>query len=93
MLAPPEGERPSNIHVRSAGSANERYALLFRDYLCADSAARHAWGNFKVRLAHIAPDLQAYGQVKDPATDVVIRAAEAWASETGWNVGCARPLG
>jgi GrpB-like predicted nucleotidyltransferase (UPF0157 family) len=27
--------RPSNIHVRRLGAANQRYALLFRDYLRA----------------------------------------------------------
>ena len=53
VLGPPQGHRSSNVHVRAAGSANERYALLFRDYLRADPAAREAWGEFKARLAAV----------------------------------------
>jgi len=34
------GEHPGNVHVRRAGSPNERYALLFRDFLRADVNAR-----------------------------------------------------
>src|SRR5712692_7484288 len=30
---PPEGQRPTHLHVRAHGRANQRYALLFRDYL------------------------------------------------------------
>jgi len=30
------GDRRANIHVRIAGRRNQRYALLFRDYLRAD---------------------------------------------------------
>jgi len=86
VVTPPEGQRPSNVHVRAAASANERYALLFRDYLRADSAARQAWGEFKTRLAAIADSRESYGQVKDPATDILMLAAEPWATETAWTV-------
>ena len=30
---PPAGQRPTHMHVRILGRANQRYALLFRDYL------------------------------------------------------------
>src|SRR5262245_53655063 len=32
---PPAGQRRTNTHVRVQGRANQRYALLFRDYLRA----------------------------------------------------------
>jgi hypothetical protein len=44
----------ANVHVRVAGSPNERYALLFRDYLRAERPARDAWAEFKTRLAAVA---------------------------------------
>jgi dephospho-CoA kinase len=78
------GAPPSNVHVRVRGRANQRYALLFRDYLRADERAREAWGEFKRRLARHVSDLPAPGQIKDPATDVLVRAADSWADHVGW---------
>ena len=85
VFAPPVGARASNLHVRAAGAPNARYALLFRDYLRADGPARDAWGAFKRRLADSVPDLFAYGQIKAPATDMLMIAAERWAADTGWS--------
>ncbi len=85
VFGPPDAERPSNVHVRVRGRPNERYALLFRDYLRADERARQAWGEFKRRLARQVNDLSAYGRIKDPATDVLVLAAEGWAERVGWN--------
>jgi len=80
VFGPPNGERPTNVHVRVQGRANERYALLFRDYLRANGPARQAWAEFKLRLAsHFPNDLAAYGRLKDPATDLLMVAAEEWA--------------
>jgi GrpB-like predicted nucleotidyltransferase (UPF0157 family) len=85
LFGPPEGERPSNVHVRAAGSPNERYALLFRDFLRADERARDLWGGFKERLAEETDhDLELYTELKDPATDVLIASAEEWARAAGW---------
>jgi GrpB-like predicted nucleotidyltransferase (UPF0157 family) len=81
----PPGERPVHVHVRVAGSRNERYALLFRDFMRAHPDARDGWALFKTELARIASDTQDYVEVKDPATDVVMVVAEKWAAETGWN--------
>jgi GrpB-like predicted nucleotidyltransferase (UPF0157 family) len=81
----PPGERRVHVHVRVAGSPNERYALLFRDFMRAHPEARDAWAIFKAELARIADDTQDYVEVKDPATDVVMVVAERWAAETGWN--------
>ncbi|TDD11119.1 GrpB family protein [Nonomuraea diastatica] len=84
VFAPPVGARRSNIHLREMGGPNVRFALLFRDYLRADEAARLAWGAFKKRLALSVSDLIGYGQIKAPATAVLMMAAERWAAETGW---------
>ena len=85
VFRPPAGTRTGNVHVRVAGRPNERYALLFRDFLTQDQAAREDWAEFKRRLARaVRPDLPTYGQIKDPATDVLMAAAERWVRETGW---------
>ncbi|MFD9882708.1 GrpB family protein [Streptomyces alboflavus] len=84
VFAPPPGARRCNVHLRAEGGPNARFALLFRDYLRADETARHAWGAFKQRLALSVPDLPGYGQIKAAATEVLMTAAERWATETGW---------
>ncbi len=81
--APPDARRV-HVHVRVAGSPNERYALLFRDFMRAHPDARDAWVIFKRELAKICDDVQDYVEVKDPATDVVMVTAERWAADTGW---------
>jgi GrpB-like predicted nucleotidyltransferase (UPF0157 family) len=86
VFAPPVGERATNIHIRRADGPNARFSLLFRDYLRADPAARDAWGAFKQRLAQSVPDLADYGQIKAPATTLLIQAAERWATESHWTV-------
>lgn len=85
LFGPPAGERPSNIHVRVAGAPNERYALLFRDFLRANDRARDLWGSFKRRLAaETGGDRELYASLKDPATDVLLATAEEWARQTDW---------
>ena len=86
VFAPPIGVRSCNVHLRESTGPNARYALLFRDYLRADEPARRAWGAFKQRLAVSVPDLMDYGQIKAPATDILMAAAERWAVDTGWDV-------
>jgi dephospho-CoA kinase len=61
VFAPPVGARRCNVHLREDGGPNVRFALLFRDYLRADEAARRSWGAFKKRLAQSVPDLADYG--------------------------------
>jgi dephospho-CoA kinase len=84
VFAPPVGARRCNVHVRQVGGPNVRFALLFRDFLRADEATRQAWGAFKKRLALSMPDLLDYGQIKAPATAVLMAAADRWAAATGW---------
>lgn len=84
----PETERPMHLHVRQAGRANQRYPLLFRDYLRATPAAAEAYRQIKVALARLHPnDVEAYYDVKDPVCDLIIDAAERWARETGYEMG------
>lgn len=85
--APPD-QRPTHLHIRQAGRANQRYALLFRDYLRADPGASAAYGQIKTALARLHPnDLDAYYDVKDPVCDLIIAAAELWATATGYTSG------
>lgn len=74
--------------MRGAGRANQRYALLFRDYLRETPTAADAYGRVKLALAAQHPDdAVAYYAVKDPVCDLVVEAAEHWAVATGWTVG------
>lgn len=85
---PPPAWRPSHLHVRQAGRANQRYALLFRDYLRAAPATAEAYRQVKEALARLHPDdPEAYYDVKDPACDLIADAAERWAAATGWQPG------
>lgn len=77
----------ANVHVRVEGRANQRYALLFRDYLRAHPAAAAAYAELKRRLADELRDVDRYAEVKDPACDLIIAAAEEWAVATGWQPG------
>ncbi|MGZ4136429.1 MAG: GrpB family protein, partial [Actinomycetota bacterium] len=80
----PPGTRPAHVHVRIAGRANARYALLFRDFLRTHPAETTAYAELKRRLAVVAPDSATYADTKDPVCDLIYFAAERWASEVGW---------
>ena len=82
-----DGERRANIHVRVEGRANQRYALLFRDYLRTHSQTTEAYAELKRRLAAHMPDTATYADVKDPAVDLIALAADDWAAATGWQPG------
>ena len=81
---PPEGQRPTHLHVRLQGKPNQRYPLLFRDYLRAHPATAEAYAELKRRLAANLADPYTYPDVKDPAVDLIYLAAEEWAKRTGW---------
>ncbi|MGI8404709.1 MAG: GrpB family protein [Thermomicrobiales bacterium] len=84
----PETQRPMHLHVRQAGCANQRYPLIFRDYLRASPAALGAYQQVKVALARLHPhDADAYYDIKDLVCDLIIDAAERWARETDYAVG------
>jgi GrpB-like predicted nucleotidyltransferase (UPF0157 family) len=71
--------------VRLTGSPNERFALLFRDWMSAHPEAVIAYSAIKRSLVAVIPDLDTYAQVKDPIVDLVIVIAEESATTTGWN--------
>jgi GrpB-like predicted nucleotidyltransferase (UPF0157 family) len=83
---PPPGQRNTHMHVRILGRPNQRYALLFRDYLRAHPAAAAGYAALKRTLAqYMGEDRQAYTLIKDPVCDIIQSAAEDWAAATGWD--------
>ena len=80
-------QRSANIHMRIQGRLNQRYPLLFRDYLRCRPATARAYAELKRRLAANLADPQTYPDVKDPAVDLIYLAAEEWAAATGWVMG------
>jgi len=78
----------ANIHIRLQGRANQRYPLLFRDYLRAHPAIANAYGQVKLALiTHQLNNPDAYYDVKDPVCDIIILGAEDWAATTKWEPG------
>jgi len=75
---PPPGQRRTHLHVRALGRPNQRYALLFRDFLTAHPDFAAAYGELKRRLAAGLRDLDDYPDVKDPACDLIYLAAKRW---------------
>lgn len=84
VFAPPAGGRPVNVHVRTAGSATTRLALLFRDHLRAHPVRTRWWSELKTEAATAAVDLAGYGRIKYPAWCLLMELAEAWARDTRW---------
>jgi GrpB-like predicted nucleotidyltransferase (UPF0157 family) len=88
LFKPPAPQRPTNVHVRVTGRANQRYALLFRDYLRAHPATAQAYAQVKHALAkYHADDVDAYYDVKDPVCDIIMGGAEVWAAAIQWDAG------
>lgn len=82
----PEGQRRSNVHVRIQGNPNQRYALLFRDYLRAHPNSARSIELIKRELVkRHAEDEDAYYDIKDPVYDLIWDAAQDWARQTGWS--------
>jgi GrpB-like predicted nucleotidyltransferase (UPF0157 family) len=87
LPAAPGGGRRTHIHIRQLGLPNQRYPLLFRDYLRASRPARENYALIKRALARLHPDdAEAYYHVKDPVCDLILDAAEYWAAATGWRL-------
>ena len=88
VFKPPESKRATNVHVRIEGRTNQRYPLLFRDYLRAHPSIAEAYAQVKQGLiAHGFDDAETYYAVKDPVCDIIMGGAEAWAEATEWVVG------
>lgn len=84
----PDGGRVVHLHVRAAARANQRYALLFRDFLRANDDMANAYAELKRRLAAVlGENIKSYPDVKDPVCDLIIYAAEEWAKKVRWDIG------
>ena len=86
LFKPQARQRPTNVHVRLPGRANQRYALLFRDYLRAHRPIALGYAQVKIAVVKYHPedDMDAYYDIKDPVCDIIIGGAEYWATTTGW---------
>ena len=81
------GDRRTHIHVRRAGSFNEQFALLFRDFLRSHPGSAAAYATLKYDLAaeFSAPEQRhEYVMAKVPFVWETMRAADEWAGEVGW---------
>jgi GrpB-like predicted nucleotidyltransferase (UPF0157 family) len=82
----PEGERRVHIHLRELGRFNQRYALLFRDYLRSSEVVRREYEMLKRRAAQLFPDsIDGYLFLKDPVQHIIYEAASLWADRVHWN--------
>ncbi len=80
--------RKINLHIRKQGAFNQKYPILFRDYLRANSLARDAYGEIKKQLArHFPENIDAYYDIKDPVCDLIISNAFAWGKVNQWEPG------
>jgi GrpB-like predicted nucleotidyltransferase (UPF0157 family) len=84
--SPPQ-QRRTNIHMRVQGRTNQRYPLLFRDYLRTHPTTAQAYAELKRQLAQNLADPETYPDVKDPAVDLIYLAAEEWAAAIHWGPG------
>ncbi|MEV4510341.1 GrpB family protein [Dactylosporangium sp. NPDC049525] len=84
----PPGQRRTHLHVRRAGSFAEQFPLLFRDYLRSHSAAADEYAAVKRRCAQrFRHDRQGYVEAKDTFVWQLIRQADGWAQQVGWQPG------
>ncbi|GAA0616109.1 GrpB family protein [Kribbella sandramycini] len=87
LVVEPMYRRRVNLHIRVAGRANQRYALLFRDYLRSHPDTAQAYGEFKRRAAMLPFDsVGDYADLKDPVCDLIYLPAEEWAARTNWTI-------
>jgi dephospho-CoA kinase len=77
--------RPTNVHLRVDGWPNQRFALLFRDWLIADADVRAEYLELKRSVA--AEDHATTGDYADAKESWFVdayRRAWEWADATGW---------
>jgi GrpB-like predicted nucleotidyltransferase (UPF0157 family) len=75
------GARRANIHIRIQGNPNQRYPLLFRDYLRAHPNSTRSIELIKREIAkRHRNDYDAYYDIKDPVYDLIWDAAQEWAT-------------
>jgi GrpB-like predicted nucleotidyltransferase (UPF0157 family) len=85
IFAQPEGQRRAHIHVRVMGNPNQKYPLLFRDYLRAHPKSTQSIELIKREIAkRHADDVETYYDIKDPVYDLIWDAATDWSRYTNW---------
>jgi GrpB-like predicted nucleotidyltransferase (UPF0157 family) len=85
FMREPEGERRAHIHIREFGRFNQRFALLFRDYLRASGNVRAEYEFLKRRAAQLLPEsIDNYLSLKDPVEHIIYEAAALWAEKVHW---------
>jgi dephospho-CoA kinase len=72
--------RPTNVHIRVDGWPNQRFALLFRDWLIANPDVQLEY----VAVKHEAQDAGDYAEAKEPWFGEAYRRAWEWAETCGW---------
>jgi GrpB-like predicted nucleotidyltransferase (UPF0157 family) len=79
------GVNISNVHVRAAGTFNEQFQLLFRDFLRADQSSRERYADEKEKLAgHSWITVDDYAEAKGDVIWATLRDALRWSFETAW---------
>jgi dephospho-CoA kinase len=77
--------RPTNVHVRVEGSPGQQFALLFVDWLTANSQERSDYLELKRRVvAQGHASTREYAEAKEPWFVDAYRRAWEWAETTGW---------
>jgi GrpB-like predicted nucleotidyltransferase (UPF0157 family) len=85
FMREPDGERRAHLHIRELGRFNQRYALLFRDYLRASEPVRAEYERVKRRAAQLFPQsIDHYLLLKEPVLHIIYAAASLWAEKVGW---------
>lgn len=74
----------THVHVRVEGTPGWRYALLFRDWLRADTGEREGYAAHKRELAEKHAATSDYAEAKEPWFTEALNRAEDWAASTGW---------
>jgi GrpB-like predicted nucleotidyltransferase (UPF0157 family) len=82
------GNKRTHIHMRRAGSFQEVFTLLFRDYLRCHPDDAHAYeeNKFDLSFAHRDSRLD-YLNGKGPLIWEIIMRANRWSQQTGWHPG------
>jgi GrpB-like predicted nucleotidyltransferase (UPF0157 family) len=87
FFRPPNDQlRSVHVHVCQSGSKWERDHLLFVAYLRAHPEQVRTYEKRKRELAHtFATDRVRYTEAKSDFIDATLKAAEEWATRTGWS--------
>ena len=84
------GQPRVHIHVMRAGSFDEQFALLFRDYVRAHPDVAAQYATLKIELAQRYQHVEEralYTEAKGPFIWQTIAQADKWAQSIGWFPG------